>query len=319
MKECRRLALVALAMGFVHTVFGAIVRISGSGMGCGEHWPDCNGAVVPAFTSFTVVVELTHRVLAVALVAATMILVGLAASRWRVRSDDDTPLILRASALALALEVTAAVVGMVIVRLSLSNRYLIAVHYTLAMATLAALVVAVQRAGGLGAARLRSGEVSARTARGAAVAAALTATTVVFGALTANLPGAAVSCQGFPWCRLGEVGDGAALHVQLTHRVLAGLLVLHLIALTAGVQRRHESPAVLRAAVLALLVVGLQIVVAGWLVELRLPPVLQSVHQATGTLLWIATFTLAALTRRGMPRTLTTPVTTTAATGMATA
>jgi hypothetical protein len=39
-------------------------------------------------------------------------------------------------------------------------------------------------------------------------------------------------------------------------------------------------------------------VIAASLVELRLPPALQSLHQATGTLVWIAAFALAALARR---------------------
>lgn len=60
MTGLRRLAWVALALAYIHTVFGAIVRISGSGMGCGEHWPDCNGSVVPTVTSYRVVVEVTH-------------------------------------------------------------------------------------------------------------------------------------------------------------------------------------------------------------------------------------------------------------------
>ena len=34
---------VALVIGFAQVVFGAIVRITGSGLGCGDHWPDCFG------------------------------------------------------------------------------------------------------------------------------------------------------------------------------------------------------------------------------------------------------------------------------------
>ena len=39
----RRAAYAALAVSLVHIIFGAIVRISGSGMGCGDHWPTCYG------------------------------------------------------------------------------------------------------------------------------------------------------------------------------------------------------------------------------------------------------------------------------------
>lgn len=50
--------LVTLAV----IVWGAFVRASGSGAGCGSHWPLCNGEVVPRPKSIKTVIELTHRV-----------------------------------------------------------------------------------------------------------------------------------------------------------------------------------------------------------------------------------------------------------------
>lgn len=41
---------------------GAYVRATGSGAGCGEHWPLCNGAAVPNFSTIHTVIEYTHRV-----------------------------------------------------------------------------------------------------------------------------------------------------------------------------------------------------------------------------------------------------------------
>lgn len=43
-------------------LFGAWVRISGSGAGCGEHWPTCHGELVPTNRGTAMVIELTHRV-----------------------------------------------------------------------------------------------------------------------------------------------------------------------------------------------------------------------------------------------------------------
>ncbi|MET0412806.1 MAG: COX15/CtaA family protein [Polyangiaceae bacterium] len=43
-------------------LFGAWVRISGSGAGCGEHWPTCHGEFVPSNRGAAMVIELTHRV-----------------------------------------------------------------------------------------------------------------------------------------------------------------------------------------------------------------------------------------------------------------
>jgi heme A synthase len=42
-------------------LWGAYVRASGSGAGCGEHWPLCNGVVVPRAPRLETLIELTHR------------------------------------------------------------------------------------------------------------------------------------------------------------------------------------------------------------------------------------------------------------------
>lgn len=55
-----------LSVGLVlYTLFvilwGAFVRASGSGAGCGRHWPICNGEVIPRDPSVETLIELTHR------------------------------------------------------------------------------------------------------------------------------------------------------------------------------------------------------------------------------------------------------------------
>lgn len=64
-RACRRLGvLTALAAAYTYAlvVFGGIVRITGSGMGCGDDWPRCNGQWIPEFTLETLI-EYTHRLL----------------------------------------------------------------------------------------------------------------------------------------------------------------------------------------------------------------------------------------------------------------
>lgn len=43
-------------------LFGAWVRITHSGAGCGNHWPTCNGTVLPVDPSLETAIEFTHRV-----------------------------------------------------------------------------------------------------------------------------------------------------------------------------------------------------------------------------------------------------------------
>ncbi len=43
-------------------LFGAWVRITGSGAGCGDHWPTCHGEVIPIAPNTKTMIEFTHRV-----------------------------------------------------------------------------------------------------------------------------------------------------------------------------------------------------------------------------------------------------------------
>lgn len=66
----RRFAWAALGWNILVILWGAYVRASGSGAGCGSHWPLCNGEVVPAAPAIQTIIEFTHRLMSgVALVA----------------------------------------------------------------------------------------------------------------------------------------------------------------------------------------------------------------------------------------------------------
>ncbi|NLE87120.1 MAG: heme A synthase [Myxococcales bacterium] len=54
--------LAGLAYTILVILFGAVVRITGSGAGCGQHWPTCQGEVVHLPQSVETVIELTHRI-----------------------------------------------------------------------------------------------------------------------------------------------------------------------------------------------------------------------------------------------------------------
>lgn len=43
-------------------LWGAWVRVTGSGAGCGDHWPSCNGEVIPRTFTTERIIEFTHRV-----------------------------------------------------------------------------------------------------------------------------------------------------------------------------------------------------------------------------------------------------------------
>ena len=57
-----RFAWLTLAVTFVVIVWGAVVRATGSGAGCGNHWPLCNGEVIPPSPTVATLIELSHRI-----------------------------------------------------------------------------------------------------------------------------------------------------------------------------------------------------------------------------------------------------------------
>ena len=70
----------ALGYNVLVILWGAFVRISGAGAGCGAHWPLCNGVAVPVAPTLNTVIEFSHRLtsglsglLAVALLALALL------------------------------------------------------------------------------------------------------------------------------------------------------------------------------------------------------------------------------------------------------
>ena len=63
-------------------LFGAWVRITHSGAGCGSHWPMCNGEVIPIAPSLETLIELTHRLTSGLLGIVGLVLVGWALLRF---------------------------------------------------------------------------------------------------------------------------------------------------------------------------------------------------------------------------------------------
>ncbi len=57
-----RFAWILLGYNFLVIAWGAFVRASFSGDGCGSHWPLCDGKIIPGFASYKQIFEFAHRV-----------------------------------------------------------------------------------------------------------------------------------------------------------------------------------------------------------------------------------------------------------------
>lgn len=293
----RRLAGVSLLAALGHVIFGGFVRISGSGMGCGDNWPKCYGYWFPPFDRPDLVIEVMHRYFAATLstVVAVFLLVSfLKRSEGGVSGKGG---VLRSAVLAFGIVITAATLGAVTVNYR-NEWWATLAHKAVAMSLLATLGVAWIRAGGLPSLVVVSDRmVSDKTIRGTTVAAVLALITVMMGGMVAKWTGASVACVGFPLCGAGSLG-GAAQHIQLTHRVLAYLTAFHVVLMTVLIMRRREHATITTLAGLASGVVVLQIVFGALMVLAGFPIVIRSLHQATGVLLWLSTLTLTYAARR---------------------
>ena len=306
MRVLARLATTAVVVTYLHLVFGGIVRITGSGMGCGDHWPRCNGSWIPPFRDFTVMIEYTHRLLALLVILSIALLASLAYRRRAEPGVAGPGGVLRPASWALVLVVAVALLGMVTVKLG--NRPIATVaHWTLALTLLAVVTAAAVRAGALGGAHAWAQGGSARAVRSLGVGAAMAFLAVVMGGLVAKFPGAAVACPAFPLCGTSPatVPPGAA-HLQLTHRVIAYVLFFHILGVTSAIGRRAgESAVVKRAGRVAAVLVLAQLGLGAAMVLSNLPPVTRSLHQATGIAVWLSMFLAAYLARRAATRAVT--------------
>lgn len=106
MGSLARFAWSVLAYNVAVIGWGAYVRASGSGAGCGEHWPLCNGEVVPRAPALATVIEFSHR-----LTSGLALLAVLALLIWTYRACRAGHPARRHAALSLFFIVTEAALG----------------------------------------------------------------------------------------------------------------------------------------------------------------------------------------------------------------
>jgi heme A synthase len=293
----RRLSVTAVVVTYLQLTLGGIVRISGSGMGCGDNWPKCNGSWIPPFTNPTVMIEWTHRLMAL-LVVLTVASLAVLSRRAAHSGGADERRVRNSAVLAFVLVVAVALLGMVTVRLGNTALATVA-HWTLAMALLGVSVAAAMRSGALGGATARAQGGSARSARSLGAGAAIAFVVVVLGGLVAKSAGAASACPGFPLCGETPPGVGVSMvYLQMTHRALAFLLTFHAIAIATVVGRRQgEAEATRTAATLAAVLVVAQVSFGAALIMGGMQPLLRGAHEAAGVAVWMVLFGAAYLAR----------------------
>jgi protoheme IX farnesyltransferase len=286
----RRLALFAAIATYLLIVVGAIVRTTGSGLGCPD-WPLCHGQVVPP-PDVAAWVEFSHRLLGAFVSALILAVCGVAWMVGRGRRSVLVPATLIPPLLLIQI-----VLGGVVVLLELPA-LVVMVHLGFALVILALLIwVCIASRPPLGATRVGAGDTFEKLTL---LGVGLTFGLIMLGAWMRSV-GAGWACVGFPECngRALPFGTSGLVDIHLTHRVVAyGLFALSIVIARRAFRDRADVPGIGWVAVSVVGMIVLQITIGaiavidgpGWDV--------QTAHVAGASAVWSMMVVLAALTWR---------------------
>jgi cytochrome c oxidase assembly protein subunit 15 len=289
----RSLAWWTLAYTLLVILFGAVVRITGSGAGCGQHWPTCHGEVVPISPTIETVIEFSHRVTS-GLCGIIVLALLVAALRGFPRGHTA-----RLGAwLALAFTITEALIGAGLVRFglvgdndSVARAIVMAAHLVNTSLLTGALALAAWAAG-----RDEAGEPAcpgpSRRVRWLVYASLGGLVLVgISGAVTALgdtlYP---VEAGGLSERLQRDLGAGAHFlqRLRLMHPVLACGLGFFTAVIAHHLGGNTATPAVRRASAWVMILVFAQLAAGVLNVMLSAPGWMQVLHLGLGTALWVA-------------------------------
>jgi heme A synthase len=288
-------------------LWGAYVRATGSGAGCGNHWPLCGGQVIPRSPRVETLIEFSHRVssgLTLLLVAGLVV--------WAFRAYSKGHPVRLGAGLAGLFTVTEALVGagLVLFQLVANNASMlralsVAVHLANTFLLLATLTLAAFWASGGRPVRLR----------GQGIAAWLLGVGLL-GILVLGISGA-VTALGDTLFPASSLAQGLRQDFSPTAQFLIRLRVFHpLVAVSVGIYvivvAHFLNPSSSDTATRRFLATALMgLIVAQWLagitnVALLAPVWMQLLHLLLADLVWIVLVLLAATTlAQRTPQTVT--------------
>jgi heme A synthase len=289
-----RFAWLVLAVTVFVILWGAYVRASGSGAGCGSHWPLCNGVVIPDTSTLHTLVEFTHR-----LTSGVSLLLVVSMVIWAFRAFPRRHPARLAATLSLIFMLTEAAVGagLVLFRLVADNEsvaralfmsvHLINTFVLLAMITLTAW--------------WGSGAPSVEFRRQGSLPWLLLAG--LLGALLVSTSGA-VAALGDTLYPSSSLAEGIRQDFSATAHFLIRLRILHptlavtisLILLAIALFARTMRPSALtnRLSFALSTLVAIQLIVGAANVLLLAPIWMQIVHLLLADLVWVSLVLMSA-------------------------
>jgi heme a synthase len=291
-------AWFVLAFSIVVVLWGAGVRATGSGAGCGDQWPLCNGLWLPRAPALHTIIEFTHRVTSGPTLGLFVIVLVAFAFRFFPRRH----IVRRLSVLVALFTVTEALIGAALVllghvgtNLSPNRAYSLAIHLLNTMVLLGTMALT----GWFASASANGGRqvsteppVSRSLLICAPVAFLVISVTGAIAALGDTLFAARSLSQGLQQDLLPSAHIFVRLRVW--HPIVAVLLGCFLIAVAVGILNKRPALLVRRLALAVIFLTLLQ-AGAGAINVLLLAPVwMQITHLFIADSLWIALVLLSA-------------------------
>ncbi len=298
-----RYAWAVVGYNVLVIVWGAMVRATGSGAGCGNHWPLCNGQVIPVSPTLHTVIEFTHRCMTG---GAAFAVIGLLVLTFRTTSRGRAARV--AAVISGVLLLNEAMLGALLVKLgyvtgnqSVGRVVMLSVHLSNTLLLLAALTIT--------AVLLRTGHVrgtvlGARSKWGSAGVGSAGPMAVATGLLATLLVGvsgslAALGDTLFPAASLRAAvaqdlaaGSPWLIRVRWVHPASAAAAAMFVIWVLRSTWGRRDWTG--RAARVVAGLLGAQFVLGVLDVLLLAPVWMQLLHLLGADLYWVALVGLSA-------------------------
>jgi heme A synthase len=290
-----------LGWSLIVILWGAYVRATGSGAGCGQHWPLCDGQVIPQEPDVQMQIEFTHRLLSggALLLIAIMVI-------WGFRTTNKEHPVRKGLVAAGILIVTEALLGAGLVLFELveenssaARAFAVALHLANTFLLVGSLALTAYWASGGRAVQLKGQGLKVWLLGGG-----------LLGMLVIGMSGAVTALGDtlFPVSSLAEgiVADldpnaHFLVRLRVYHPVIAVMIAVYSLYLVRVLYKQNNGTA--RKFLAALVIVGILQLAIGLINLLLLVPIpTQLLHLLTADLVWIIyILTTAAVLAKTQP------------------
>ncbi len=299
------LTLATAIATYVLVVFGNIVRITDSGLGCPD-WPFCYGYMLPGPDS-KAIIEMGHRYFAG---VVSLMIVGIAALAFRWRPGARLIKLCWLTGVLLTVQITLGALTVI----TLLHEWSVALHLVCGMGVLGCTVAMHLEVRYLNAPKLSKEQINPATKafrRSLITLAAVVVLLLLTGGLMSG-SGSAMACGvQFPLCNGGWLPNGSPLtFTHWLHRAVVALASLMVLSTLLRMRKEAKLGADLHALRWPALGMGLGFVlqasIGALMVLFHRPDPVATLHNAVGAFTWICTLSLTIMANR-LPVQLTAP------------